>query len=168
MDAGEGDPLGGCNVTPAGYGQMLALLSTLAGGKVVMVMEGGYSLKTLSRSWAACARVLRGEAPTPTQRPVADSRQWRAANEAIWKTRKAHAAFWSALQEPNLPTRKRTSVEIQTKQETDNEPAAEDEPEAEVTAEEVPDPTPGMRAAAGEPGPDGAPALASATRPCPK
>ena len=70
----QGDPIGDCGVTPAGYAHMTALLGTLAHGKIVLVMEGGYSLTTLSRSWAACARVLRGSAPPPlTTRPRPDA-----------------------------------------------------------------------------------------------
>lgn len=30
---------GGCRVTPAGYGQMTHLLSSLAGGRLVLVLE---------------------------------------------------------------------------------------------------------------------------------
>jgi histone deacetylase 6 len=39
FDAAEGDTLGMCDVTPSCYAHMTALLSTLAGGKVVVALE---------------------------------------------------------------------------------------------------------------------------------
>ena len=39
FDAALGDPLGNYCVTPAGYGHMTRLLTGLAGGKVVVVLE---------------------------------------------------------------------------------------------------------------------------------
>ena len=45
FDAADGDPLGGCNVTPRGYAQMTNLLRNLAGGKMVVALEGGYNLR---------------------------------------------------------------------------------------------------------------------------
>ena len=63
FDAARGDPLGGCDLTPAGYAQMTHRLLSLAGGKVVVVLEGGYNLRSISRSMEAVVRVLLGEAP---------------------------------------------------------------------------------------------------------
>jgi histone deacetylase 6 len=63
FDAAAGDPLGAMRVTPAGYAQMTARLATLAGGRIVLALEGGYDLEAIARSAAACLRVLLGEAP---------------------------------------------------------------------------------------------------------
>lgn len=63
FDAADGDPLGGCRVTPAGYAHMTAMLSSLAHGKVVLALEGGYNLTCISRSMEACVRVMLGENP---------------------------------------------------------------------------------------------------------
>ena len=41
FDAGMGDPLGGYQVTPAGYAHMTHLLMGMAQGKVVVALEGG-------------------------------------------------------------------------------------------------------------------------------
>ena len=43
FDAAEGDLMGGCHMTPAGYGQLASRLMRLAGGRVVAVLEGGYN-----------------------------------------------------------------------------------------------------------------------------
>ena len=63
FDAAEGDPLGGCRVTPSGYAHMTAALCTLAAGRVVVALEGGYNLSSISNSAAAVAAVLLGDAP---------------------------------------------------------------------------------------------------------
>lgn len=41
FDAARGDPLGGCDVTPAGYAHMTSLFSTLLGGRILVILEGG-------------------------------------------------------------------------------------------------------------------------------
>ena len=38
-DAAEGDDLGQCKVTPAGYAHMTHMLSSLANGKLVLALE---------------------------------------------------------------------------------------------------------------------------------
>lgn len=45
FDAVQGDPLGGCSMTPAGYGALTKRLLRLAGGKLVAVLEGGYEVE---------------------------------------------------------------------------------------------------------------------------
>jgi len=67
FDAADGDPLGSMRVCPAGYAQMTARLGSLAGGRIVLALEGGYDLEAIARSAAACLRVLLGEAPAATK-----------------------------------------------------------------------------------------------------
>lgn len=93
FDAARGDLLGQMRVTPDGYAAMTVKLQALAGGRLVLVLEGGYNLDAISRSAEACLRVLLGEeAPatdfgTPT--PVAT----RILEEVI----RAQRAFWPHL-----------------------------------------------------------------------
>ena len=63
FDAARGDPLGGCDVTPACYAHMTHSLCSLADGKVVVVLEGGYNLKSIAKSAVACLHVLAGGSP---------------------------------------------------------------------------------------------------------
>ena len=65
FDAAAGDPLGGMRLTPVGYAHMTALLGTLAAGKMVVALEGGYNLRSISRAAAGVMRVLLGGAPPP-------------------------------------------------------------------------------------------------------
>ena len=43
---------------------MTNLLRGLAGGRVIVALEGGYNLRSISSSMEAVLRVLLGEAPT--------------------------------------------------------------------------------------------------------
>ncbi|KAH9510049.1 Histone deacetylase 6 [Bulinus truncatus] len=61
FDSAVGDPLGGYSVTPAGYAHMTHMLMGLANGKVILALEGGYNLKTISECMAACTSVLLGD-----------------------------------------------------------------------------------------------------------
>jgi len=63
FDGAEGDPLGSLRVSPAGFAQMTARLAELAGGRLVLALEGGYNLSAIARSAEACLRVLLGEEP---------------------------------------------------------------------------------------------------------
>lgn len=64
FDAAAGDPLGGCKVSPAGYGCMTSLLLGLARGKLVLALEGGYNLASISHSMEACTAALLGDPPS--------------------------------------------------------------------------------------------------------
>ncbi|CAH9143895.1 unnamed protein product [Cuscuta epithymum] len=63
FDAARGDPLGCCDVTPAGYALMTQMLSPLSGGKLLVILEGGYNLRSISSSATSVIKVLLGESP---------------------------------------------------------------------------------------------------------
>ncbi len=52
--------------SPEMYGHMTHQLSGLAEGRVVVALEGGYNLSSISESAAMCARALLGD-PLPRQ-----------------------------------------------------------------------------------------------------
>jgi histone deacetylase 6 len=64
FDAAKGDPLGGCKVTPEGYAHMTHMLSSLANGKIVLALEGGYNLTSIAYSMVLCTKALLGD-PLP-------------------------------------------------------------------------------------------------------
>ncbi|GMH21382.1 hypothetical protein Nepgr_023224 [Nepenthes gracilis] len=74
FDAARGDPLGGCDVSPFGYACMAHMLSTLSGGKLLVILEGGYNLRSISSSAAAVIKVLLGETPEYAVDNIAPSR----------------------------------------------------------------------------------------------
>lgn len=63
FDAAEGDMLGKCHVSPAGYAHMTHALMSLADGKVAVCLEGGYNLRSIAVSALAVTRTLMGEPP---------------------------------------------------------------------------------------------------------
>ena len=96
FDAALGDPLGGCRITPHGYSQLTHLLCGLAGGRVALVLEGGYNVPAIARSLAACTRVLLGDPPQPLPlQATARLLPERAAD--ITRARAAAAQHWPIL-----------------------------------------------------------------------
>ena len=91
FDAAEGDQLGGCFVTPACYAHMTHMLMSLAGGRVVACLEGGYNLRSISKSAVAVTRTLMGEAPdrlhgsSPTPSGAADVRKVKHYISRFWQ-----------------------------------------------------------------------------------
>ncbi|KAL5475078.1 hypothetical protein EMCRGX_G027132 [Ephydatia muelleri] len=93
FDSAEGDPLGSYHVSPAGYAHMTHALCALANGKVVIALEGGYNLTSISNSMCACAGALLGDAP-----PRMDSLTPNdAAIECIQSTVSHHSKYWRSL-----------------------------------------------------------------------
>lgn len=95
FDAADGDPLGGCHVSPAGYAHMTHLLSTLANGKLVVALEGGYNVKAISRSAAAVVGTLLGDPIPRLGNPVPS----KAAIGAVEETAQFLAPHWKCLRE---------------------------------------------------------------------
>jgi acetoin utilization deacetylase AcuC-like enzyme len=95
FDAHAGDPLGGMLVSERGFAAMTTRLVELArgcaGGKLVLLLEGGYHLGALARSVHACASVLAG---VRDEFPRGVSRE---AAEAIAASRAALSGHWEGL-----------------------------------------------------------------------
>ncbi|XP_033746720.1 histone deacetylase 6-like isoform X2 [Pecten maximus] len=93
FDAALGDPLGGYHITPAGYGHMTHMLSSLANGRVIVALEGGYNLSSISNSMATVTSVLLGD-PCPYL-PYAQPQE--SAVKSINSTLDSHKQFWKCL-----------------------------------------------------------------------
>lgn len=91
-DAHEDDPLGGMLCTERGFAAMCSAMKSLAeevaGGRLVLLLEGGYSLIGLPRSVHACLEVMGGRRD---EFPRGVSRE---AMHAIQQTREALKPFW--------------------------------------------------------------------------
>lgn len=48
FDSADGDPLGGCRLSPEGYACMTKLLMSVC-PRIVLALEGGYNLKSISQ-----------------------------------------------------------------------------------------------------------------------
>ncbi|XP_064631890.1 histone deacetylase 6-like isoform X3 [Lineus longissimus] len=95
FDAARGDPLGGCNVTPEGYAHMTHMLSSLANGKVLLALEGGYNLTSISESMAMCTHTLLGDPCPPLN---LEHRPSDIHVESICNVQDAHSKYWTCLQ----------------------------------------------------------------------
>lgn len=58
FDAAVGDPLGGCKVSPECYGILTHWLHALAGGRMVLCLEGGYNLNSIAYAMTMCCKAL--------------------------------------------------------------------------------------------------------------
>uniref|UniRef100_A0AAY5KCG4 UBP-type domain-containing protein n=1 Tax=Esox lucius TaxID=8010 RepID=A0AAY5KCG4_ESOLU len=94
FDAARGDPLGGYQVTPEGYANLTHLLLGLAGGRVLVILEGGYNLTSISESMSACTSVLLGDPPPPL--PCRSPPHPNAA-VSINNVIRTHAPYWRSL-----------------------------------------------------------------------
>ncbi|KAM7134140.1 protein deacetylase HDAC6 isoform 2-T3 [Macrochelys suwanniensis] len=94
FDAARGDPLGGCLVSPECYAHMTHLLLGLAGGRVVLVLEGGYNLVSISESMTMCTRTLLGD-------PLPELGRLRAphpsALQSLARASALHRQYWTCL-----------------------------------------------------------------------
>ncbi|KAL8604362.1 hypothetical protein ACOMHN_028125 [Nucella lapillus] len=93
FDAAEGDLLGACSVMPECFGHLTHMLSGLANGRIVLVLEGGYSLISLALSMATCTSVLLGD-PCP---PLTPGTPNPSACETIRRVQKVQQQFWKSL-----------------------------------------------------------------------
>uniref|UniRef100_A0AAX7T4U5 Protein deacetylase HDAC6 n=1 Tax=Astatotilapia calliptera TaxID=8154 RepID=A0AAX7T4U5_ASTCA len=95
FDAARGDPLGGYNVTPEGYAHLTHMLMSLAGGRVLVILEGGYNLSTISDSMAMCTSMLLGDPPPALVTPLPPPHHSAVAtiNEVI----RYHVPYWRSL-----------------------------------------------------------------------
>uniref|UniRef100_A0A8D2J0I6 Protein deacetylase HDAC6 n=1 Tax=Varanus komodoensis TaxID=61221 RepID=A0A8D2J0I6_VARKO len=102
FDAARGDPLGGCLVSPECYAHMTHLLLSLAGGKVVLVLEGGYNLESIAESMTMCTRSLLGDPPPSLGRLKAPH---PSALQSLACVAAVHRKYWKSLRlkgEPSL------------------------------------------------------------------
>ena len=100
FDAAVGDPIGECTVTPDGFANMTYLLKGLAGGKILLALEGGYDIDSLSLGAIACMKVLIGAGgekenymPPKLDNCVPSAFAVQTANLVI----QAQAPYWRSL-----------------------------------------------------------------------
>ncbi|KAM8825285.1 histone deacetylase 5 [Synchiropus picturatus] len=99
FDAVEGhqSPLGGYNVSAKCFGQLTQLLMSLAGGRVVMALEGGHDLTAICDASEACVAALLGD-------PCDSGFQWPQekpcpkACSSLERVREIQGKHWSCLQ----------------------------------------------------------------------
>lgn len=94
FDAADGDVIGGCHVSPAGYGHMTQYLKTLARGNLCVVLEGGYNLDSIAKSALAVSKALLGEPPEVLDKVIPKTETVEAIADVI----KIQSRYWKTLQ----------------------------------------------------------------------
>lgn len=84
----------GCKVTPEGYAHMTHLLSSLANGRIIVALEGGYNLTAIAYSMTLCTKALLGD-PIPSLQLKEEVDL--VAVESIRNVLDTHAKYWSVL-----------------------------------------------------------------------
>ncbi|KAI3463770.1 hypothetical protein Pfo_020433 [Paulownia fortunei] len=95
FDAARGDPLGCCDVTPTGYAQMTQMCCDLSGGKLLVILEGGYNLRSISSSAIAVIKVLLGESPRLN---VEQPTPTKAGLRTVLEVLKIQLNYWPSLE----------------------------------------------------------------------
>ncbi|KAG0676538.1 Histone deacetylase hda1 [Pichia californica] len=93
FDAADGDVIGGCHVSPAGYGQMTHMLKSLAKGNLCVVLEGGYNLDSIAKSALRVAKVLIGEPPEELKNIHPKTESIEVIDDVI----KIQSKYWKSL-----------------------------------------------------------------------
>ncbi|XP_020396306.1 histone deacetylase isoform X1 [Zea mays] len=94
FDAARGDPLGCCDVTPTGYSWMTSLLAGSSNGRLLVILEGGYNLRSISSSATEVVKVLLGEGPNRASFVVSPSKE---ALSTVSQVLKIQQQFWPVL-----------------------------------------------------------------------
>ncbi|XP_034031950.1 polyamine deacetylase HDAC10 [Thalassophryne amazonica] len=102
FDSAIGDPEGQMCATPDVFAHLTHLLMHLAGGKLCVVLEGGYNLTSLAQSVCETVQTLLGD---PAPRPENLSGACKSALESIQCVRSVLRPYWSSLKHAaDLPT----------------------------------------------------------------
>lgn len=95
--AGHSPALGGYRVTAACYAQLTKQLMDLAGGHVVMALEGGYSLPSLCDAAEACVKALLGEKVPELPKESIKRAPNRHAVAVLEKTITIQGRYWNSV-----------------------------------------------------------------------
>ncbi|XP_052246440.1 histone deacetylase 4-like isoform X2 [Dreissena polymorpha] len=96
--AGHAAPLGGYLVSPECFGHMTRELMTLAGGKVVLALEGGYEMGAICDAVEMCVKALQGmEIPGIRQEELCRA-PCKSAVETLENTIRIQAKYWPCVE----------------------------------------------------------------------
>ncbi|XP_017601444.1 PREDICTED: gamma-tubulin complex component 6 isoform X6 [Corvus brachyrhynchos] len=93
-DSGIGDPEGQMNATPEVFAHLTHFLMQLANGKLCVILEGGYHLKSLGESVCMTIKTLLGD---PVPQITGEMAPCLSAVESIQNVRAAHKPYWKWL-----------------------------------------------------------------------
>lgn len=76
---------------------MTHLLSSLAGGRIILALEGGYNTETISYCMTACFKALLGDPLLPLSFAGSSSEIQQSAINTIRNVAKTHSLYWPCL-----------------------------------------------------------------------
>ncbi|XP_069555002.1 histone deacetylase 4 [Brachyistius frenatus] len=95
---GHAPPLGGYKLTAKCFGYLTRQLMGLAGGRVVLALEGGHDLTAICDASEACISALLGNELDPIPDEVLQQRPNANAVHSMEKVIEAHSKHWRSLQ----------------------------------------------------------------------
>ncbi|XP_053090245.1 histone deacetylase 4 isoform X5 [Pangasianodon hypophthalmus] len=100
FDAVEGHPppLGGYKLTAKCFGYLTKQLMGLAGGRLVLALEGGHDLTAICDASESCVSALLGNELEPLPEKVLQQRPNLNAVRSMEKVVEAHSKYWRCLQ----------------------------------------------------------------------
>ncbi|XP_062972080.1 histone deacetylase 4 isoform X2 [Elgaria multicarinata webbii] len=100
FDAVEGHPapLGGYNLSAKCFGYLTKQLMGLAGGRIILALEGGHDLTAICDTSEACVSALLGNELDPIPEKVLQQRANANAVHSIEKVIEIHSKYWHSLQ----------------------------------------------------------------------
>ncbi|XP_053732623.1 histone deacetylase 4 isoform X2 [Synchiropus splendidus] len=100
FDAVEGHapPLGGYKLTAKCFGYLTRQLMGLAGGRLVLALEGGHDLTAICDASEACVSALLGNELEPIPDEVLEQRPNANAVHSMEKVIETHSKYWRSLQ----------------------------------------------------------------------
>ncbi|XP_063501911.1 histone deacetylase 4 isoform X17 [Symphalangus syndactylus] len=115
FDAVEGHPtpLGGYNLSARCFGYLTKQLMGLAGGRIVLALEGGHDLTAICDASEACVSALLGNELDPLPEKVLQQRPNANAVRSMEKVMEIHSKYWRCLQRATS-TVGRSLIEAQT------------------------------------------------------
>ncbi|TMS06416.1 Histone deacetylase 4 [Larimichthys crocea] len=95
---GHASPLGGYKLTAKCFGYLTRQLMGLAGGRLVLALEGGHDLTAICDASEACVSALLGNELDPIPDEVLQQRPNANAVHSMEKVLEAHSKYWRSLQ----------------------------------------------------------------------
>ncbi|XP_059186111.1 histone deacetylase 7-like [Centropristis striata] len=101
FDAVEGhvSSLGGYKVTAKCFGFLTRQLMSLAGGRVVLALEGGHDLKAICDASEACVSALLGMEVEPLSQSVLDQKPCENAVHSLQRVIQVQGEYWQSVKD---------------------------------------------------------------------
>ncbi|ETE70666.1 Histone deacetylase 5 [Ophiophagus hannah] len=115
---GHEPPLGGYKVTAQCFGHLVKQLLTLAGGRMVLALEGGHDLTAICDASEACLNVLLGNELEPISEDILHQTPNVNAMVSLQKSTAIHRKYWKSVKPYIVPVSCKLA-ETQEREETE-------------------------------------------------